>query len=168
MKTPTIIVLPKNYLFSKGLKMMMIYKTCWGEHLSYFYNYIMCDIYECEFKLVGRKMANLNEREGNFSWSSLLLLLSLWSKLSPAKMWTLIWSFLITQDKIKRGEKNIFEYKITQWAEPQLLLMIITIIGILHQDCIFKSLFWWTLILFWWWCNYILTNNSIRTSDLAE
>ena len=62
MKTPTIIVLPKNYLFSKGLKMMMIYKTCWGEHLSYFYNYIMCDIYECEFKLVGRKMANLNER----------------------------------------------------------------------------------------------------------
>ena len=29
------------------------------EHLNYFYNYIMCDIYECEFKLVGRKMANL-------------------------------------------------------------------------------------------------------------
>ena len=61
-KPATIIVLPKNYLFSKGLKMMMIYKTCWGEHLSYFCNYIMCDIYECEFKLVGRKMANLNER----------------------------------------------------------------------------------------------------------
>ena len=117
MKTPTIIVLPKNYLFSKGLKMMMIYKTCWGEHLSYFYNYIMCDIYECEFKLVGRKMANLNERgrgisplEAHSSWVS-----------DPSclqqKLWTLIWSFLISQDKIKRGEKNIFEYKITQWTE---------------------------------------------------
>ena len=29
-ENPTIIVLPKNYLFSKGIKMMMIYKTCWG------------------------------------------------------------------------------------------------------------------------------------------
>ena len=67
------------YLFSKGLKMMMIYKTCWGEHLSYFYNYIMCDIYECEFKLVGRKMANLNER-GEY-----LLL-----KLTPPQGWHIV------------------------------------------------------------------------------
>ena len=47
------------------------------EHLSYFYNYIMCDIYECEFKLVGRKMANL--KLGN-------ILLGGCSNLSPTKI----------------------------------------------------------------------------------
>ena len=26
-----------------------------AEHVSYFYNYIMRDIYECEFKLVARQ-----------------------------------------------------------------------------------------------------------------
>ena len=133
MKTPTIIVLPKNYLFSKGLKMMMIYKTCWGEHLSYFYNYIMCDIYECEFKLVGRKMANLNER-GEY-----LLL-----KLTPPPPGSPLIQVVSSKNcehsfdhfssvKIRlREEKRIFlNTKLLNeqsWA-TQLLLMIITIIG---------------------------------------
>ena len=33
--------------------------------MSSCHNYINLDIYECEFKLVGRKMANLNVRGGN-------------------------------------------------------------------------------------------------------
>ena len=69
----------------------------------------MCDIYECEFKLVGRKMANLNS--GNIS------------ELPPSDPSCLQqkyehsfdhFSSLKIRLREERGEKNIFEYKITQ------------------------------------------------------